>query len=87
VLDPGNLSLYVRIINPKGETIAVTDKGSGTIATADSDNPVQYSKKADIDWDQKGKKVVLYWGPTTARPRNLIKCRYIRKDMWSVRVR
>ena len=61
VLDPGNLSLYVRIINPKGETIAVTDKGSGTIATADSDNPVQYSKKADIDWDQKGKKVVLYW--------------------------
>jgi hypothetical protein len=62
VLDPGALSLYVRIINPKGETIAVSDQGSGTIATADSDNPVLYSKKADIDWDQKDKKVTLYWG-------------------------
>ncbi len=61
VLDPGNLDLYVRIINPKGETISRSDKGSGTIATADSENPVQYSKKADIDWDQKSKKVTLYW--------------------------
>ena len=61
VLDQGNLDLYVRIINPKGETISQTDKGSGTIATADSDHPVQYSKKADIDWDQKSKKVTLYW--------------------------
>ncbi|MBS1625284.1 MAG: hypothetical protein JST83_14755 [Bacteroidetes bacterium] len=61
VLDPGNLDLYVRIINPKGETIAEQDKGSGTIATAESDNPVQYSKKADIDWDQKSKKVIMYW--------------------------
>ncbi|MBS1685023.1 MAG: hypothetical protein JSS76_09720 [Bacteroidetes bacterium] len=61
VLDPGNLDLYVRIINPKGETIAEQDRGSGTIATAESDNPVQYSKKADIDWDQKSKKVIMYW--------------------------
>ncbi|MBS1593621.1 MAG: hypothetical protein JST90_04820 [Bacteroidetes bacterium] len=61
VLDPGNLDLYVRIINPKGETVAQQDKGSGTIATAESDNPVQYSKKADIDWDQKSKKVIMYW--------------------------
>jgi uncharacterized protein YoxC len=61
VLDPGQLDLYVRIINPKGETIAQGDKGSGTIAAADSDNPVQYSKKADIEWDQKSKKVVMYW--------------------------
>ena len=61
VLDPGNLDLYVRIINPKGETVAQNDKGSGTIATADNDMPVQYSKKADIDWDQKSKKVTMYW--------------------------
>ncbi len=61
VLDPGNLDLYVRIINPKGETVAQQDKGSGTIAAAESDNPVQYSKKADIDWDQKSKKVIMYW--------------------------
>lgn len=68
VLDPGTLSLYVRIINPKGETIAVADQGSGTIPTADSPNPVQYSKKADIDWDQKSKKVVVYWNQNISDP-------------------
>jgi hypothetical protein len=68
VLDPGTVSLYVRIINPKGETIAVADQGSGTIPTADSPNPVQYTKKADIDWDQKSKKVVVYWGQNISDP-------------------
>jgi len=68
VLDPGTLSLYVRIINPKGETIAVADQGSGTIPSADSPNPVQYSKKADIDWDQKNKKVVVYWNQNISDP-------------------
>lgn len=68
VLDPGPLSLYVRIINPKGETIAVEDQGSGTIQVAESDKPMQYSKKADIDWDQKNKKVVVYWGQNITDP-------------------
>lgn len=67
LLDPGQLSLYVRIINPKGETIAVADQGSGTIPTAD-EHPVQYSKKADIDWDQKNKKVVVYWNQHISDP-------------------
>ena len=68
VLDPGTLSLYVRIINPKGETISVTDQGSGMISLADSPNPVQYSKKADIDWDQNNKKVIVYWGQNITDP-------------------
>jgi cell division protein FtsB len=68
VLDPGTLSLYVRIINPKGETIAVADQGSGTIPSADSQTPVQYSKKADINWDQTSKKVVVYWNQNISDP-------------------
>ena len=68
VLDPGTLSLYVRIINPKGETISVTDQGSGMIPLADSPNPVQYSKKADIDWDQNNKKIIVYWGQNITDP-------------------
>ena len=68
VLDPGPVSLYVRIINPKGETIAVSDQGSGTIQTADSPNPVQYSKKADIVWDQTNKKVTVYWSQNISEP-------------------
>jgi myosin heavy subunit len=61
VVDAGNLSLYVRIINPKGETISVADQGSGTLKLAESGQEVQYSKKADIDYSQTNKKVSIYW--------------------------
>ncbi len=61
VIDAGNLSLYVRITNPKGETISVADQGSGTLKLAESGQDVQYSKKADIDYSQSNKKVSIYW--------------------------
>jgi hypothetical protein len=67
VLDPGLLSLYVRIINPKGETIAFADQGSGTIP-CESAEPCQYTKRADIDWDQMNKKVVVYWSKNIKDP-------------------
>ena len=68
VLDPGQLSLYVRIINPKGETIAVADQGSGTMQCENSDQPCQFTKKADIDYNQTNKKVILYWGEDIKDP-------------------
>ncbi|MBP6730829.1 MAG: hypothetical protein KA149_02155 [Chitinophagales bacterium] len=61
VVDAGNLSLYVRIINPKGETISVADQGSGTLKLAESGQEVQYSKKADIEYSQTNKKISVYW--------------------------
>ncbi len=68
VLDPGQVSLYVRIINPKGETIAVADQGSGTMQCENSDQPCQFTKKADIDYNQTNKKVILYWGQDIKDP-------------------
>ncbi len=61
VLEKGNLALYVRVINPKGETLAVADQGSGTLKLADGGGDVQYSKKIDLDWDQSSKNVSLDW--------------------------
>jgi hypothetical protein len=61
VLENGPLSLAIRIINPKGETITVADQGSGSFKLADSEEVVQYTKKADFDWTQSNKKVVVYW--------------------------
>lgn len=61
VLDPGPVSLYVRIINPKGETIAMADQGSGVIPSAAGSEQVQFSRKADFDYNQENKKVVVYW--------------------------
>ena len=61
VLEPGSLTLYMRVINPKGETISQADQGSGTIKLAGSDQTVQYTKALDIDWAQANKKVVVEW--------------------------
>lgn len=61
VLEPGTATLYIRVINPKGETIAVADKGSGTIKLAESGETIQYTQKADFEWNQTNKKIVVYW--------------------------
>lgn len=68
VIDPGPVSLYVRIINPKGETIAVTDQGSGTLLAAETPEPVKYTKKADFDYNQNNKKVIVYWSQQIKDP-------------------
>jgi hypothetical protein len=60
-LDAGKVTLYVRIINPRGETLAISEQGSGTINT-ETGKPVQFTKKADISWNQKNRKVTMYWG-------------------------
>jgi hypothetical protein len=68
VLEPGNLKLYVRIINPKGETIAVADQGSGSVKLAESDQEIQFTKQADFDYAQANKKVVIYWSQNINTP-------------------
>ena len=61
VLSNGPLSFYVRIINPRGETISAANRGSGTFNVAETNTAMQYTKKADIDWNQANKKVIVYW--------------------------
>ncbi len=61
VLEAGPVSLYLRVLNPKGETISVADQGSGSINLAGGSETVQYTKKADFDWSQTNKKIVVYW--------------------------
>ncbi|MFN8308765.1 MAG: hypothetical protein U0T73_02265 [Chitinophagales bacterium] len=67
VLDPGEVSLYVRIINPKGETIALQEQGSGTI-TAQDNSQLMYTKRADIDYDNTNKNVTVYWNNQITEP-------------------
>lgn len=68
VLEKGPLSLYVRIINPKGETIALADQGSGTIKLADGGGEVQFSRQVDLDWDQTSQKKVVEWSQNIKDP-------------------
>lgn len=68
VLDPGPVSVYVRIINPKGETIAIEDQGSGSLQPAEAAEPVLYTKRADFDYDQTNKTVIVYWDKNVNEP-------------------
>jgi hypothetical protein len=68
ILDPGNLTLYVRILNPKGETISVADQGSGNFTPAGSNETAQFTKKADIEWNQSNKKITVYWSQNIKEP-------------------
>ncbi len=61
ILESGQLSLYVRILNPKGETITVPQQGSGVLTLAESGTEVQYSKKIDTDWNKENKNLALEW--------------------------
>ncbi len=61
VAEKGNMKLYLRVINPKGETIAVRDQGSGTFKLGDSGDDVQYSRVADVDYQQSNKKISIDW--------------------------
>lgn len=58
VLEEGVVSVYVRVVNPKGETITGDD--SGTLTLADG-TTAQYSRKVDIDWAKKSKDVSVEW--------------------------
>jgi predicted RNase H-like nuclease (RuvC/YqgF family) len=61
VLEAGTLSLYVRIMNPKGETIMVPGQDSGVLKLADGGGEVQFSKKIDTDWNKENKNLTLEW--------------------------
>jgi hypothetical protein len=62
------LACMCALLTPKCETIAVTDQGSGTLLSAQVPEPVQYTKKADFDYDQNNKKVVVYWSRNITDP-------------------
>jgi myosin heavy subunit len=68
VLEPGKVNLYIRVINPKGETIALADQGSGTIKLADGGGDVQYSRSIDLDWNQTSQKKNIEWSQNVNEP-------------------
>ena len=68
VLEKGNVTIYLRVINPKGETIALADQGSGTLKLADGSGEVQYSRTIDMDWDQTSQKKEIEWSQNIKEP-------------------
>jgi hypothetical protein len=61
VLEPGKLTLYLRIIKPNGETITAADQGSGKLSLANNGGEIQYSKKIETEWNQQSKPLAIEW--------------------------
>lgn len=61
VLEQGPLTIYTRIINPKGETISLADQGSGKMKLNNGEE-VLYTRKIETSWDKMNKALSLEWG-------------------------
>ncbi|TVR81548.1 MAG: hypothetical protein EA412_02655 [Chitinophagaceae bacterium] len=66
VADEGQKSLHIRIISPEGSTIAVQNLGSGTFVNAETGEQMQFTTKADFDYQGDSRNLCVYWSQTAA---------------------
>ena len=59
----GEEEFFVRILNPRGETISVESAGSGVLTLLKTGTPVPYSTKQTISYKHKEDEVCLAWAP------------------------
>jgi regulator of replication initiation timing len=65
VVKAGTEEFYVRIVNPRGETIAVEDLGSGTIRNEKTGEEVRFTQTAKTEYNNDEQHLCLTWHPTT----------------------
>lgn len=61
--EEGEEEFYVRILNPRGETISVQSAGSGVLTLLETNTQVPYSTKQTIAYKHKEDEVCLAWSP------------------------
>ncbi|MCC6725869.1 MAG: hypothetical protein IT258_15275 [Saprospiraceae bacterium] len=65
IVQPGKEKFYVRIINPKGETLAIDDLGSGTTVDK-SGQEVRFTQAQEYDYANDETQLCFAWKPNTA---------------------
>lgn len=64
VAQPGTEEFQVRIVNPRGETMAQEALGSGTIYDEKTGEEVRFTQTAQLDFNQDEQNVCMTWNPT-----------------------
>jgi hypothetical protein len=64
VAQPGTEEFQVRIVNPRGETMAQEDLGSGTIFDEKTGEEVRFTQSAQLDFNHDEQNVCMTWNPT-----------------------
>ena len=61
--DAGKRDVFVQVIDPKGQTVAIESLGSG-VTTVDATQS-QYTTKEEIEYSNEPKDFCMYWGKDT----------------------
>ncbi|MEO5674145.1 MAG: hypothetical protein ABIQ74_05820, partial [Chitinophagales bacterium] len=65
IADAGSKTFYVRILSPEGSILAVQDQGSGTFTGVETNEQMQYTTTATMDYQQQSKNVCAKWNQNT----------------------
>lgn len=61
--EEGEEEFYVRVLNPRGETISVQSAGSGVLTLLKTNTQVPYSTKQTIAYKHNEEEICLVWAP------------------------
>ncbi|GIV30722.1 MAG: hypothetical protein KatS3mg029_0073 [Saprospiraceae bacterium] len=63
IVEPGTERFYIRIINPKGETLAIDDLGSGVLEHTATGEPLLYSQVQEHEYTNEETQLCFAWKP------------------------
>lgn len=61
VADPGEEVYYLRVVNPRGETISIDAEGSGTLKLQQNNETIPYTKPVYFDFDGGANELCAEW--------------------------
>ena len=66
VVKPGTEQFFIRIVSPKGETLAIDDLGSGAIVNSKTGEEVRYTQVKEYDYANDETQLCFVWAPSVA---------------------
>jgi regulator of replication initiation timing len=66
VVRPGMETFFVRIINPRGETLAIEDMGSGMLTNKKTGEEVRFTQAEEVDYSNDSVQACMVWAPTNS---------------------
>lgn len=64
VVTAGTERFFIRLINPRGETLAIEDMGSGVITNKATGEEIRFTQYEEVDYTNEESNSCLYWQPT-----------------------
>lgn len=59
----GKETFYLRIIQPSGETMSISSKGSGVFTDPESGEDIRYTMRGSFDYQKSDKNLCIEWNP------------------------